>query len=126
MKRTGFIVWTVLVAVFVVACESQERRAEIDTEAVQAAMNSFVQTKLTQQGGTYDAKGVKAEFDYLHSGVKEDNGLYVSCADFIVDEEGYDVDYYVLFENATYTVVKEVLHKRNGEVVDEILWQHNE
>lgn len=96
-----------------------------DKKLVQGAMENFIRGKLSSQGGLYEIKGVKAEFDYLHSGVKEDGSLFVSCADFKAGNDVYDIDYYVKSTDGKYIVVKEIFHKKNGKPVDDVLWQLN-
>jgi len=127
MKKMYFILLVIVFAGIVASCKKQEqeqvKEKEIDKVAVQTAMDSFIQEKLSTQEGTYDIKGVNAKFDYLHDGVKESDGLFVSCADFKAGEDVYDIDYYVRTENEKSSVVKVMFHKKNGEIVDEVLWQ---
>lgn len=96
-----------------------------DKKLVQGAMENFIRGKLSSQDELYEIKGVKAEFDYLHSGVKEDGSLFVSCADFKAGNDVYDIDYYVKSTDGKYIVVKEIFHKKNGKPVDDVLWQLN-
>ncbi|MEE8184834.1 MAG: hypothetical protein V3T96_00335 [Thermodesulfobacteriota bacterium] len=121
MRNKYFIFLTIFFVAFTVGCKSLVK--ESDTRAVQGAMDRFIQDKLAKQGGTYEIRGIKAEFDYLHAGVEEEDGLFVSCADFKVGDDVYDIDYYVKAEDDKYTVVKEVLHKKNGKLINEVLWQ---
>ncbi len=95
---------------------------DIDKEAVQGAMTNYIEVKTASGGGVYDINGVVAELDYLHSGVKEKDGLFVSCADFKANGDVYDIDYYVSAKDGEYTVIKEVFHKKNGKKVNEDLW----
>lgn len=111
----------VLVLAFCVAgCQGAEEVQ--DNAAIQSAMNTFIQGKLSE-GNAYVIQGVTTQFDFLHDGVKEKDGLYVSCADFKAGDDVYDVDYFVKVENGSYTVIKETLHKKNGEGVDEVIWE---
>jgi len=98
---------------------------DIDKKLVQGAMENFIRGKLSSQGGIYEIKEVKAEFDYLHSGVKEDGSLSISCADFKAGNDVYDIDYYVKRTDGKYIVVKEIFHKKNGKPVNDVLWQLN-
>jgi hypothetical protein len=98
---------------------------DIDNKLVQEAMENYIKGKLSSQGGLYEIKEVKAEFDYLHSGVKEDGSLFVSCADFKAGNDVYDIDYYVKSTDGKYIVVKEIFHKKNEKPVNDVLWQLN-
>ncbi len=94
-----------------------------DKAGAQAAMQSFIDERVASEGGTYSIKGVSTEFDYIHEGVGERDGLLVSCADFKAGGDVYDIDYYVAEEGGVYTVVREVLHKKNKKEVNEVLWR---
>ena len=98
---------------------------DVDNKLVQEAMDNYIKGKLSSQGGLYEIKGVKSEFDYLHSGVKEDGNLFVSCADFKAGNDVYDIDYYVKNTDGKYVVVKEIFHRKNEKPVNDVLWQLN-
>ena len=98
---------------------------DVDNKLVQEAMDNYIKGKLSSQGGLYEIKGVKSEFDYLHSGVKEDGNLFVSCADFKAGNDVYDIDYYVKNTDGKYLVVKEIFHRKNEKPVNDVLWQLN-
>ena len=119
MIKTKSIV--LVVFLFVLGC-SQQAKAP-DAAGARAAMLGFIEERVASQGGVYAIKGVSAEFDYLHEGVDERDGLFVSCADFKAGGDVYDIDYYVKEEGGVYTVVREVLHKRNKEEVNTVLWR---
>lgn len=80
----------------------------------QSAMLKFIVMNEDKNGKT-DIDGITAEFDSLHSGVREIDGMIVSCADFKAEDGVYDIDYYV---NADCKVVKVVLHKKNGNLIN--------
>ena len=92
----------------------------VDNKGVQTAMNDFIQAKLSADS-MYTVADQQTTFDYLHDGVKEKDGLFVSCADFKAGDDIIDVDYYVKETNGNYEVVKEVYHKKNGVEVNEVL-----
>ena len=119
MKSITLIATAVLAAVALASCQGAVTDAA--NAAIQEAMNAYIQAKLAASNDTYDIKGVAATFDYLHDGVMEVEGSYVSCADFKHGEDVYDIDFYVKEENGTYSVVKVVLHKKNKEAVDEAM-----
>lgn len=120
MKKGSAILAVAILALFAAGCQSGEE--EFDNAAIQSAMTTFINGKLSEDKA-YDIQGVTTEFDYLHDGVKEKNGLYVSCADFKAGDDVYDLDYFVKVEDGNYTVVKEMLHKKNGEAVDTVIWE---
>ncbi len=99
-------------------CTSDANKA-----AVQKSMSDYIAEKSTKNEGKYDIKGESTAFDYIHDGVSKKDGLHVSCADFKLNDDVYDIDYYVKEEGEEFTVVKEVLHKKNGEEVNEVLWE---
>ena len=125
-KQYGKMVLFTLMAVFLagglVACAKKHMSAS-DNGEIQSAMNAYIQEKTSADGGTYLLDGQKVDFDYLHDGVKEKGDSYVSCADFKMGSDVYDLDYYVKEINGKPTVVKEVLHKKNGEMINTVLWQ---
>lgn len=98
----------------------------IDKTAIQDSMSQYIRAKTSPQTNTYAIEGVGAKFDYIHSGVKEMDGLYVSCADFRAGKNVYDIDYYVAKKDGEYKVTKEVLHKKNGEEINKVLYQEGE
>lgn len=107
--------------------ESQSpEESEIDEEtkaAVQNAMVQHIENQLASNDGFYSIEDSNFEYDYLHDGLKIEDGLYVSCADFKSGEMVNDVDIYVKEQEGNYVVVKEVLHKKNGEEVNEVIWE---
>lgn len=123
MRKKSLITLTILI--MLLFSISFVQSDDSDEKLVQGAMENFIRGKLSSQGGLYEIKGVKAEFDYLHSGVKEDGGLFVSCADFKAGNDVYDIDYYVKNTDGKYIVVKEIFHKKNEKPVNDVLWQSN-
>ena len=71
MRYVLFIV--VFFIAIVGACSSEA--GEVDKKAVQEAMRTYIDAKMAKGGGTYDIQGTKAEFDYIHSGVKKKGDL---------------------------------------------------
>jgi hypothetical protein len=126
MMKRKIAIGLVFCSLIIVIWGCKGKTAAIDKVGVQAAMAGFIDAKLKEQGGRYSIDGIKTEFDYLHDGVKEKGGLFVSCADFKAGDGVYDIDYYVKREGDSYVVVKEVFHKKNGEKVDRVLWQKGE
>jgi hypothetical protein len=123
MRKNSLITLTILIVLLFGI--SFVQADDIDKKLVQGAMENFIRGKLSSQGGLYEIKGVKAEFDYLHSGVKEDGNLSVSCADFKAGNDVYDIDYYVKSTDGKYIVVKEIFHRKNEKPVNDVLWQLN-
>jgi hypothetical protein len=106
------------------SCTNGEKTVTGESTAnVQAAMKEFVDAKLAERNNVYQIEDLEGQFDYLHEGVKFQDGMYVSCADVKVDGDVYDIDYYVREEDGRYTVVKEVLHKVKGDKVNRVLWE---
>jgi len=128
MKRIVVVMIFALLVVSGVVLASEKGSATektvSDKEMIQGKMVDYI-TENTAVDGTYSLDGVKATFDYLHSGLKEENSLYISCADFKAGDDLYDVDYYVSKEHGC-EVVKEVLHKKNGEIVNKVLYREGQ
>lgn len=94
-----------------------------DSEAIQAVMTAYVDAKLAGNDNVYAVDDKNGAFDYLHKGVKEMDGWYISCADVKVGDDVYDVDLYVMkHDDGSYMVGREVLHRINDEVTDKVLW----
>lgn len=128
LKTIKLSIVLMLGLVMITACTSEEGAVSEDSKTkVQAAMKEFVDAKLAENGYVYKMKDseldIDGEFDYLHEGVELRHGFYVSCADVKVDDDVYDIDYYVKEENGEYTVVKEVLHKVKGKSINRVLWE---
>ena len=86
-------------------------------------MVRYMAHKTASGKGVYMLGDSAASFDHFHKGVEKKGDLYVTCADFTSGEDTFDVDYYVKQEGVFFRVVKEVLHKKNDEKVNETLWQ---
>ncbi len=121
-NKVLFTLMAVFLAGGLVACAQKQMPAS-DKGAIQSTMNTYIQEKTSTDGGSYMLEGQKADFDYLHDGVKVKGDSHISCADFKMGSDVYDLDYYVKKINGKPTVVKEVLHKKNGEKIDKVLWQ---
>ncbi len=121
--KTGLLaLLTLLLAAGLSACAEKQLSAA-DKSAIQNAMSTYIQEKTVADGGTYLVEGQQAQFDYLHDGVKVEGDTYISCADFKIGSDVYDLDYYVKKIDGTPRVMKEGLHKKNGEKVNRVLWQ---
>lgn len=100
-----------------------EMAAPDNSEQIKTAMQTYVDAKLAAGNNVYAIGDLEGTYDYLHDGIKEKYGNHVSCADVKVGEDVYDVDLYVAETESGFAVVKEVLHQKNGEAVNELLWE---
>ncbi|RME19687.1 MAG: hypothetical protein D6800_13990 [Candidatus Zixiibacteriota bacterium] len=91
--------------------------------AARAAMNKYITETLVANDSLFPVDSMMGKFDHLHDGTKAMDGEFVSCADVTVGQDTYDVDLYVKDTGGAYAVVKEVLHKKNGEPVNKVLWE---
>ena len=106
--------------------ETQQTEATPDGPSkaeVQGVMKEYIQDN-TDADGQRSIQGAPATFDYLHDGLKQKDGMHVSCADFrAASGDTLDIDYYV---DSTATggleVAKVTFHKRNDQPVNEVLW----
>lgn len=94
-----------------------------NSEQIKAAMQTYIDAKLAADNNVYAIGDLEGTYDYLHDGIKEIDGNHVSCADVKVGEDVYDIDLYVAETESGFAVVKEVLHQKNGEAVNELLWE---
>ena len=93
------------------------------TEQIKAAMQTYIDAKLASNNNVYAIGELEGTYDNLHEGIREMDGNHVSCADVNVGEDVYDVDLFVAETEAGFAVVKEVLHQKNGQEVNELLWE---
>ena len=101
--------------------QEQERGASLKEE-IKNAMYNFISNTTCANGKECKLGDITAQFDYLHEGVKEKDGYYVSCASYMVGNDEYDADYYVKEQNGEFVVEKELLHKKNDELINKVLW----
>lgn len=121
--------WTLsLILIALVGCadsrtesaESTAAGSEPDLEAIQAVIHD----QINGAGGKMAVADADLTFDYLHEGIEDKEGMYVSCADFkSATGDTYDLDYYVgEGEGGELEVAKITLHEKNGTPVNEVLW----
>jgi ABC-type antimicrobial peptide transport system permease subunit len=127
MKHLFEIMFSIFLAaglITMVACSKEYGKvSKEEKEKIQSVMKGFVRAKLLKNNNIYKIEDLDGVFDYLHDGVEKKEGLYVSCADVKVGADIYDIDYYIKEENGRYTVVKEVLHKKNDEKINKLIWK---
>ena len=59
---------------------------------------------------------LKLDFKDLHIGIVKKGDFYISCADFVDDNENkYDIDFLVAEKNGGFTVFQSIVHSVNGE-----------
>ena len=87
---------------------------------IHAAMNAYVETQTID--GTvalYDAvdgRLLRLEFDSLHDGIVRKGDFYVSCADFVdQDDRKIDVDFLVLPDGDRLLATQAIVHSVDGE-----------
>lgn len=103
--------------------DTTKMAAPENSEQIKAAMQTFIDAKLASGNNVYAIGDLEGTYDYLHDGIKEIDGIHVSCADVKVGDDVYDIDLYVAETESGFAVVKEVLHQKNGEAVNELLWE---
>ena len=139
MNPCRFLPLVAMLALFFAGCYNDEptetvdaqpnapasEAATVDTAGVQAVMMNYIER--ATDNGTMALDGRQATFDYLHAGLNREDGLLVSCADFTTPEGAvYDVDYYVDPSGEQMDVARVVLHKKDGEPVNEVLWERDQ
>lgn len=86
---------------------------------IQAAMVAYIKNRTTD--GVYhyydpvESRMLHLKYDYLHAGVKRTGDFYLSCADFMdQDERIMDVDIFVIDDGGEFRVTQALLHKVDG------------
>jgi hypothetical protein len=86
---------------------------------IHAAMNEYVATQTID--GTLkhydpvDGKLLRLEFDNLHDGIVRKGDFYVSCADFVdQDDREIDVDFLVLPDGDRLLATQAIVHSVDG------------
>lgn len=120
MNKVKAVAALMLIALLLAGCAAGLKVRE--DASVREAIDTYIRGKIVYDGGVYIIKGVEADFDFLHEGVSEKDGYFVSCADFTDGPIRYDIDFYVKRTGFGYRVVKTVLHKKNGIALNELLW----
>ena len=128
MKILSFLLICFLVLVTEISFASENKGSQhavseatqkYDKKAIQSVMLELIH----KNNDTIVVEEQTATFDYLHDGMKEKDGYYVSCADFKAGDNVYDIDYYVKDRNGIYIVERVVYHKKNGEEVNQNVWE---
>ncbi len=124
MKKITGLLFILFLVVFngVVAFDAHGADKKASASVIKSAMKAYIDMRTIDGGGAYKIDGKTAKFDYIHSGIEKRGRYYVSCADFTVGTDRYDIDYYVRDWHGIVGVAKEVLHKKNGKVIDKTLW----
>ena len=124
MKCKYKIVLLALVVIFLAGCMA--RPMVRDDASARKAITNYIKGKIVYDGGAYIIKEVDTEFESLHDGISEKDGKLVLCADFTDGPVRYDIDFYVVQTRSGYSIVKTVLHKKNGIELNELLWMRVE
>jgi hypothetical protein len=119
--RKKYIIVSALCAI-VFAGVSAAFAADVTKAAVQGQMKAHIDKKVAEGKGAYVIQGVKTSFVRLHGDVRSKDGFLISCAEFKAGNVTYDVDVYARGSGSHYAIVREVLHKKNGQEANERLW----
>ena len=124
MKRRHIAVLAFLFLLLFGVLILQRSEAEfIDKRAIQDAMKDYIERKTDQGDGVYYIKREKTKFQGIHTDVIRRGRFYISCSEFVSGTDLYDIDYYIGTQYGEYMVVREVLHKKNGKRINELLWK---
>ncbi|MEE9543937.1 MAG: hypothetical protein V3V95_09190 [Thermodesulfobacteriota bacterium] len=124
MKKKHIAILAFLFVVFCAALILQQSEAEVfDKRAIHEVMKDYIEEKTARGDGVYYIKREKTEFQAIHTDVVRRGRLYISCSEFVSGTDLYDVDFYIGTEYGKYMVVREVLHKKNGRKINELLWK---
>lgn len=92
-------------------------------DKIQAVMMRYVNKKLSKNNNVYKIEDINGVFDHMHERVKNEDGSYASCSQVNAGNDVFIINFHVKEENGRYSVVKEVLYKKNDEEVNRILWK---
>jgi len=90
---------------------------------VQAAVLDFIGDEACEVHGVCKLGTIRARYSRLLDEVEKKDGFYVAHAEFAAGKSIFNVAYYVEERDGSYTVVKEVILARNGEPVNEVMWE---
>lgn len=90
---------------------------------IKGAVWAFIDVGTDLDDGSYSIGQYDAKFVSFGEEVKVDGDLSSVSVKFKSKGQILDVDFYVETTSGNYSVVKEVLHKVNGELVDRTIYE---
>ena len=130
VKRVCIIMAFVYLAVAGTVIASEKNAATVEEKAdlvakvsVQAAVLDFISDEACEVHGICKFGTIRARYSSLLDKVEKKDGFYIAHAEFAAGKSVFTIAYYVEERNGSYTVVKEVILARNGEPVNEVLWE---
>ncbi len=89
-------------------------------EDIQSSMVSYIKSNSVEgKFIVYDAvtdELKRLTFKKLHSGIVKKGEFYVSCVDFVDENDNkYDIDYLVMDKDGVMRVLQSIVHSINGE-----------
>lgn len=105
------------------AAPGEEKADMVAKVGVQAAVLDFISDDACEVHGICKFGTIRARYSRLIDEVEKKDGFYVAHAEFAAGKSIFSIAYYVEERDGSYTVVKEVILARNGEPVNEVMWE---
>ena len=121
MRRILFVTFAIVLGVSSLSFGGDDPSITGQTRAgIQSAMKHHIQENLMDgKYVVYDAvqgKLKRLELKKLHEGIVKKAGYYVSCADFVDEQNSlYDLDLLVVQKGGNFRVLETVVHSINGQ-----------
>lgn len=90
---------------------------------VQAAVLDYINEEACEVHGICKFGTIMARYSRLLDGVEKKDGFYVARAEFRAGKNIFTIEYHVKEQDGSYTVAKEIVLARNGDPVNEVLWE---
>jgi len=115
----GCLVMSVLASFSALAGNDTSIKGELRSD-IQQSMNTFIKShSVNGKVFLYDAvkgKLLKLSLDSLHSGIVKKGDFYVSCADFVdQNDRKIDVDFLVMPGNDGVVATQAIIHSIDGD-----------
>ncbi len=105
------------------AAVGEEKADLIAKVGVQAAVLDFISDEACEVHGVCKLGTIRARYSRLLDEVEKKDGCYVAYAEFLAGKNVFKIEYSVKEEDGCYVVMKEVILTRNGEPVNEVMWE---
>jgi len=95
----------------------------IDRAGIQGTILAHIHSKMAPITDNYYIDGIEVDFDYIHEAIVKDEEYYISAATFTAGEDVYEISFYVRDISGLYVVEKEILNKKNKNIMSKVLWK---
>jgi hypothetical protein len=121
MKKVGMLAELMLIAFLLSGCFGGPRVK--GPSSVRDAIDIYIKDKIIHDDGVYIIKYVKTDLDYIGHLIHVDkDGYFILGAKFTGGPVNYEINYYVKRTESGYRVIKTLLYKSNGVVLNDLIW----